>query len=379
MKKYLIIAAAALVASAACTKSEKAPEADQLIPVTFELANYKAQSKAADPSAPAGSFLRINDSFSSRAFLHGQGVDLNSDGTVNGTSFQNFFGSATPWTETISWDSSNKKWAPSVTYYWPKGTQSFVNFVSWYGATPTISYAYTSSKWTATMDFNLATLADDADILYADMAWRFKENVSTYHKDDAGVVGVPTLFHHALSQITVEAYVDASTTSAGLPADANSKWTVSIENFKIGTVSVGGTLHLTNADPGTATTTQAWTASLSSPSSNDITAATTNITSINAAAATPVIALKSVLPQTIANTVKMTADVRIIDTNLTSGATHEEVIPLEFTLAAFGTSEWVLNTHYTYRIKIQPSTSEVLYDPAVDSDWLEVVGTLQTL
>ena len=378
MKKYLIIAAAALVASVACTKTEKAPEADQLVPVTFEVAKYSNQTKAADPSAPAGSFLRIDDHFSSRAFLHAQGVDLDASGAVNGTSFQNFFGSATPWTETISWSSSNKKWAPSATYYWPKGTQSFVNFVSWYGATPTIGYTYTSSAWTATMDFDLATLAADADILYADMAWRYKENISTYHKDDSGVVGVPTLFHHGLSQITVEAYVNAPSIVSSLPADANATWTVSIENFAIGTVQTGGTLHLVNADPGS-NTTQEWTASVTSPSTGNITAATTSIVSNSASSATPVITLKSVLPQSIANTVKMTGDVRIVTTNRTSGAVHTEVLPLDVTLATFGTSAWALNTHYTYRIKIDPSTNEVLYDPAVDSDWIEVSTTEQTI
>ena len=385
MKKYLIIAAAALVASAACTKSEKAPEADQLIPVTFELANYKAQSKAADPSAPAGSFLRINNSFSSRAFLHGQGVDLNSDGTVNGTSFQNFFGSATPWTETISWDASGKKWAPSQTYYWPKGSQSFVNFVSWYGATPTISYAYTSSKWTATMTFAAADISSSADILYADMAWRYTANESTYHKDDAGVVGVPTLFRHGLSRIAVKAYVqNANNTIVSGPTDNIATWTVTVKNLSIGSVTTGASLVLTNADPGSKGT-QEWTATLNGGSAGTIAQAnpTTGVVvgadAISSSAATAVLPMQSVLPQTIAASVKMTFDVDIVAT-YTNGATHHVALNnQEIALSDFGTSEWAKNTQYTYIIKVIPSQNEVLYDPAVAEDWVEATTTEQVI
>lgn len=384
MKKYIFIAVAALIASAACTKTELARTPD--VPVSFSVANYKSGTRAADPTAAANSFLRIDDHFSSAAFLHAEGVDLNSDGTVKTDSYQNFFGNASPWTETISWDSSNKKWAPAQTYYWPKGTQSFVNFVSWYGATPTLSYAYdaTASKWTATMTFAAAALTASSDILYADMAWRQKANVSSYHVDDASVTGVPTVFRHGLSRIVVKAYVQNGNDDivAG-PTDGNATWTVTVKNLTIGSVTTGASLVLTNADPGS-NTTQQWTATLSGGSAANIAQAspTTGVAveaaAISANAATAVLPMQSVLPQTIASTVKMTFDVDIVAT-YTNGATHHELLHKEIALSAFGTSEWVKNTQYTYLIKVNPSQNEVLYDPEVAEDWQEATTTEQEI
>lgn len=375
MKQFFILAVAAVAATAACTKNEvtEAPN----VPVSFEVASYRSQTKAADPNAPEGSFLRVDDHFSSQAFLHAQGVDLDENGAVNGSTFQQFFGSASPWSETITWDGTNKKWAPSNTYYWPKGSQSFVNFVSWYGATPTVSYAYTSSKWTATMTFAAADISNSSDILYADMAWRYKANESTYHKDDAGVVGVPTLFRHGLSRIAVKAYVqNAAGNIAAGPSDANASWVITIKNFTLGSVTTSGNLVLTNADPGSKGI-QEWTATVTSPASGNISASDAVISSVAKASATDVVALRSVLPQTIANTVKMNFNLDIVKT--TSGNTQHEIIPVELTLDAFGTSAWAKNTQYTYYIKIDPTQNEVLYDPAVESDWVEETTNEQSI
>ena len=384
MKKYIFIAVAALIASAACTKTELARTPD--VPVSFSVANYKSGTRAADPSAPDHSFLRIDDHFSSAAFLHAEGVDLNTDGTVKTDSFQNFFGSASPWTETISWNSSDKKWAPAQTYYWPKGSQSFVNFVSWYGATPTLSYAYdgTASKWTATMTFAAAALTASSDILYADMAWRQKANVSSYHVDDASVTGVPTVFRHGLSRIAVKAYVqDGNDGITSGPTDGNATWTVTVKNLTIGSVTTGASLVLTNADPGS-NTTQQWTATLSGGSAGNIAQAnpTTGVAveaaAISANAATAVLPMQSVLPQTIASSVKMTFDVDIVAT-YTNGATHHEVLHEEVALSAFGTDAWVKNTQYTYIIRVNPSENVVLYDPKVEEDWQEATTTEQEI
>ena len=375
MKQFFILAVAAVAATAACTKNEvtEAPN----VPVSFEVASYRSQTKAADPNAPEGSFLRVDNHFSSQAFLHAQGVDLDENGNVNNSTFQQFFGSASPWSETITWDGTNKKWAPSNTYYWPKGSQSFVNFVSWYGATPTVNYAYTSSKWTATMTFAAADISSSSDILYADMAWRYKANESTYHKDDADVVGVPTLFRHGLSRIAVKAYVqNAAGNIAAGPSDANASWVITIKNFTLGSVTTSGNLVLTNADPGSKGI-QEWTATVTSPASGNISASDAVITSVAKTPATDVVALRSVLPQTIANTVKMNFDLDIVKT--TSGNTQHEIIPVELTLDAFGTSAWAKNTQYTYYIKIDPTQNEVLYDPAVESDWVEETTNEQSI
>ena len=63
----------------------------------------------------------------------------------------------------------------------------------------------------------------------------------------------------------------------------------------------------------------------------------------------------------------------------TSGNTQHEIIPVELTLDAFGTSAWAKNTQYTYYIKIDPTQNEVLYDPAVESDWVEETTNEQSI
>jgi len=384
MKKYFIIAAAAIVAMAACTKVETVGTPDQK--VTFQAANYTTQTKAGEVSV-----LSDFDAFKCRAFLHAEGIDLNADGTVKTTSYQEFFGSAG---ETISWNSTNKEWAPSHVYYWPKGTKSFVNFVGWYGTDgtnavdPTVTYAYdgTASKWTASMTWTFSnTSVGEAgtNLLYADMAWHFKSNnnPATYGKD--GVTeGVPMLFHHALAQINVKAYADGTSLSAGTGtvSDANATWAISLENVQINPIYTAGTLALTNADPGSKTT-QAWTGSWTGTgTAGALTASDYLVDDITKANAGDLIAATCVLPQTLGATVKLTFDMRITTTYNTNPTNpNVELIPVEITLNDMGTSAWALNTKYTYYIKIIPSQNKVLFDPALEAEWIEVEGTEQTI
>ena len=138
MKKYFIIAAAAVVAMAACSKDQIVDDGPGA-KVTFQAANYLRATKSGEVSV-------FNDfkTFKCRAFMHAEGVDLNADYSVKTDSYQEFFGSTG---ETISpYDAENhviaaptvstttvNYWAPSHDYYWPKSEHSFVNFVGWYG------------------------------------------------------------------------------------------------------------------------------------------------------------------------------------------------------------------------------------------------------
>ena len=382
MKKYFIIAIAALAASAACTKVETIDNTPD-VPITFQAANYTGQTKAV-------SVLNDFEEFKCKAYLHAQGIDLDANGNVNGTSFQNFFGTDG---ETITPDSTTDptEWAPSHTYYWPKGEQSFVNFVGWYGvdgngadSAPTITYAYdgTASKYKATMVWNYTSVAgnSDSNLLYADMAWRFKANNSpaTYGMDSV-TEGVPMLFHHALAQINVKVYADGTSLTAGTGnvSDANATWTIALENPAITPVYNAGTLTLTNEDPGTAKTTQAWTGSWAGTgSTGNIAASTLNVDEVSKATANTLFNATCVVPQTIGATVKLTFDMRITTTYKTAPTNpNTELIPVEITLNEMGTTAWVQNTKYTYYIKIVPSQNEVLFDPALEADWTEVEGT----
>ncbi|MBP5559907.1 MAG: hypothetical protein J6X71_09105 [Bacteroidales bacterium] len=386
MKKYLFIAVAALAASVACTKVNT--EATQ-IPVKFQAANYVPQTKAGEVSV-----LNDFEAFKCMAYLHAEGIDLNADGTVNGTSYQNFFGATG---ETISPDNTTNptEWAPSHTYYWPKGTKSFVNFIGWYGvdgngadSAPTITYAYdgTASKYKATMVWDYTSVAGNSasNLLYADMAWRFKANndPATYGLDSVSE-GVPMLFHHALAQINVKVYADGTSLTAGTGnvSDANATWTIALESPAITPVYNAGTLTLTNEDPGTASTPQAWTGSWAGTgTTGDITAATLNVDKITKATANTLFNATCVVPQTIGATVVLNFNMRITTTYKTAPTNpNVELIPISIKLNDMGTTAWAQNTKYTYYIKIVPSQKEVLFDPALEADWTEVEGTEQTI
>ena len=387
MKKFYFIAAAAIAVMASCSKVEFTSTPDKTI--GYQVASYANQTKAGETSFLSElEELGITSSqaFKSKAFIHA----AQANGTVAApVAFYS------PAIETISWDSTNHEWAPSHVYYWPKGAQSFVNFIGWYGkdgsgnpSDPTITYEYdgTASKYKATLVWNYTSVAGNSasNLLYADMAWRFKANndSATYGVSGASE-GVPMLFHHALAQINVKVYADGTnlTAGSGSVSDANATWTIALENPKITPVYNTGTLTLTNVDPGTTATAQAWTGSWAgSGSTGDITASNLNVDKVSKATANTLFNATCVVPQTIGATVKLTFDMRITTTYKTNPTNpNVELIPAEVTLNAMGTTAWAQNTRYTYYIKIVPSQNEVLFDPALEANWTDVEGTEQTL
>lgn len=404
MKKYLFFAVVALVASAACTKVETEVP-DQKI--TFQTANYV-------PSTRAGEVSVLNDfnEFKCKAFLHAVGVDLDADGNIITTgsgkpSFQDFFGTA----ETISpYNASGAKltnltsestgvsyWAPSHEYYWPKSAKSYVNFVGWYGTgngannDPNVSYAYVSNKWKATLEwsFSNATIgAAGANLLYADMAWRYNDNPNAEYKKNGlanDYKGVPMLFHHALAQISLKAYASSGSTPAltagtGTVTDNVATWTIKLKNVTINGVYTAGTLTLTNEDPGTATTKKTWDGGWSTSG----TAGTMTVSDpftvqkVTKATAENVFNATCVLPQDLANAT-LTFDLEI-KTAYTGGVENTEIIPQTITLPAMTTGgEWVQNTKYTYYLNINPSQKTVRFDPALIQDWTDGTIVDQTI
>lgn len=421
MKKYLILAAAAVVAMAACTKTTLDESATPDSPVTFQAANYSTQTKAGEVSV-FGDFK----TFQSRAFLHAEGINLNSDGTIKTpASFQEFFGTGAG--ETIKpYDSSDNDlsetalttastnvayWAPSHNYYWPKSSVSYVNFIGWYGVgngennNPTISYTYTGEtpKWTATLSwpFSNATIgATGTNLLYADMAWHYNNNPNAEYKQNglaSDYKGVPMLFHHALAQINLKAYVtkgddpaDAEAivagTTTGTVKDNTATWTIKLKDVVITPIYTEGTLNLTNIDPGT-TGRNPWTGgwNVGSTAGNYTVAGPVAVDKVSKpeAAGTDgdVIAKTCVLPQSLASanlTFKL-----YIKTEYAGGTYNEEeisyTIPFTGGTTNLGTAEWVMNTKYTYFLKINPSQKTVLFDPAITEDWSTGTTTEQTI
>lgn len=362
MKKFFIaIAALALVASAACTKTN--PEETKSEKISFQVANYMPQTKA------NVSLVGETTTFRSKAYLHAVGFE-NEDP-------QNFFGENG---ETITANNATNpsEWLPSHDYYWPKSSDSYINFVSWYDkkSAPTTS-TETKLEWAG------RTIATDDNIMWADEAWRFNKNqvkpdANGYWKD-AVTEGVPTLFHHALAKLCIKA--KATKVQGGTHDTDKTSWDVTLEDIKVTNTFSTGTLTLNNADPSTASTPVAYTGTgtgnaiawTTSGTASDITMANTSVLTTDLAV---VLAEQSVLPQTLTDNAKLTFTLHII-TKYNGTQYSEEKIPVKVALNTLkGTAEgatpitaWEMNTKYTYNIIVNPETTVVKFDPAV-VDWV---------
>lgn len=352
-KYFIILAAAALTLSAACTKvvNDDTPARK----VTFEAVNYVPQTKTGEVSFLSEFADPSTASFKCKGFLHAEGI----------SDTQNFFGANG---ETISWNSSAHEWAPSHDYYWPKGASSYVNFVSWYdtGAGPTTA-TETSLQWSS------RTIGAGDNIMFADEAWRFKDNDHDQFDKDGVTEGVPTLFRHALAQLQIKA--SASKLSRTSP---NVTWAITLEDVSITGIYNTGSLSLTNTDPGESSpnTIVPWTGDWTTSGSTG----TVNYSNLSLTTSEQnLVAIQSVLPQTVSG-LSLNFKIRIVSTYAgTPAVTHTELITKSFPFyAASGAalsntySSWAKNHRYVYTLKVEPSENRVLFDPASESEWVTV-------
>ncbi|MBR5924756.1 MAG: hypothetical protein IKZ60_04780 [Bacteroidales bacterium] len=402
MKKYFIIAVAALVAGAACSKVETVDNRPDK-KISFEVANYSGQTKAAGDTI---SVLAETSRFSSKAWLHANDAATGTD----------FFGTATnKYTEDVNYNGSNA-WEPTLEYFWPKGAGSYVNFVSWYTKNQKAqldSAAVTETLMEWGTGANPVTIVTDDNILFADEAWRYTDNAETY-KFNGVTKGVPTLFHHALAKLAFNVRLSTITTST------KSVWDVDIDTVEL-KVGNNGYLTLSNEDP-VSNTTRAW--KVGADYSTGLAATSENIgwvrpttptletivedgrgseteefiavqfsdfkpttlTSGHAVSGEFQVLLpeRTVMPQVIDGgvvTFKMTFYIRVfhadsngdkaefdgVDGIDDNDAFSTELITIEKNLHDLvgAIDNWKMNTKYTYNITIDPVGKTVLFDPAV--------------
>ena len=186
MKKYFLIAAAACVALAACTKNEVKPvEVEQEI--TYQTIDTKAASNFAS-----------DKHFTSYAYMlpSGQAWD---DKYASGSAY---IADADIYYHT----SPNYEWKADKTYYWPKqGSLTFFAWSTYTNAKPSLAGANvscTQAKGIQVDAFDI-TLNKNVDFLVAEVAKDKKANESN-HEDKSSntwAKGVPTVFKHALSKL----------------------------------------------------------------------------------------------------------------------------------------------------------------------------------
>ena len=179
MKKYLLIAATACIALAACTKNEVKPvDVDQEI--TFETAVYKASSKA----------LIATNKYPETATF----------GTVayRESNKKKYFGP-----EEVSYNSTKLYWSTATAYYWP--VNDALTFMS-YSPYKYQESAHSSTAITVTDSYNQLGISNydvaahqATDLMVADI--QKGQEANTTQTGGTWQKGVPTVFHHKLSQI----------------------------------------------------------------------------------------------------------------------------------------------------------------------------------
>ena len=416
MKKIYILATVALVASAACTKIELSDSATPDVKIGYQVATYLNQTKAdthghtsfLDELTELG--ISSNQSFKSRAYIHA----AQSDGTVAAPAL--FFNAAGDGIETVTYASN--KWEPAHTYYWPKAAKSSLSFFSWYdfaGATPSVTY--TTDGGSASLAWTDRTVALKDNVLYADAAYHYKNNDQASHKLDGVTEGVPTLFHHALAKVrfTVKASVTEKEDSKN--AGYKTFWKVTLSDVALSSNAINSKGNLTlSQTSGTAANTQVtwtlptpaiWTVAATPAyltanlgnSTGDI--FDTDVARGTTALTTTAVELTgdnfmdgtyfTVLPQVVADNVTLnfkytietrygngTFDAATLVSTETVAVTELAGTEAYYTatgikLNAIGLTpipNWEMNHRYVYNIIINPQTSTILYDPAVE-DWAD--------
>ena len=362
MKKYIIIAAAALAASVACSKVESTGGIQKEI--NFEVANSvstKAFTGSVYSNGAFGTYAWFNNTDD---FMVNEQVDLTGG----------------------AWKTVDH------TFYWPKtGSISFISYSPFEGTsdTPGTTPVVAKDKITYT-DVTIGT----TDIMYADRA-TCSNNVDEVEDGANSYTGVPTIFRHALAKVSFKVMAnftewdDASTTPA-----SHTEWEITLNSFKIGGFNTTGSLELNlNADGKSwdkpATTVDGvdyyvWTSASGATTGQELVTSpiTLTTTAVDLEPATGF-----VLPQVLAagtQTVDVDAHIK---TTLSNGKVIEEDFVKTINISEISTLKaWQMNENIVYTIKFKPTASSIdpgsstpdspedviiTFDPAV-ADWTEV-------
>ena len=219
MKKYIILAAAAVMALAACTKTEIAPESQREI--SFQVAS-RLQTKATGVLYNNGAFGTYAWFNATDEFMVNEQVDK--------------LGSV--------WKTVDN------TFYWPKtGSIDFISYSPFAGTSNTAGTVpvVTSSKITYT-----GLTAGTQDIMYADkvtVACATGADTDDIYDNglagstDSGYNGVPTLFRHALAKLSFKIkanFVEYDDATNG----SHTEWEVTVNSIKISGFKTTGNCEL---------------------------------------------------------------------------------------------------------------------------------------
>ena len=370
MKKFFLLAALVGVAFTSCVKNEGVAVTADQNQITFEVAKYKASSRA-EVAYPT------DQSFGAYAY------------------YEN---TLTPGTHSLYIDNAeivykvadgNGYWAAKdEIYFWP--TQGHLDFVSYspYNADATSpavpKISDTDVQQTLKYEGFKVDAANPVDLLYSDKAMQQTANTAHY-----GFTGVPTLFHHALAKLNflVKAFrLDNRNDSP----DAVTSWTVTIKKITLSGIYDEGnlTMKTTNVHDAGATTVQwantitavpydVWsnTSSQTTKEWNCEQVLTTVARTYGAGTADPA-QNYFILPQALATGIQQITVDYSIATTAPGGQTATVDYSTTKNFSEFpAVPAWEQGKNITYTIDIDPVGDEIHFAPAV-VDWENIEGAI---
>ena len=370
MKKFFLLAAVVGVALTSCVKNEGLAVVADQNEITFEVAKFKASSRA-EVAFPT------DISFGAYAYY---------ENTENPGTHTTYIDNA----EIVyKVSNGNGYWAAKDhTYFWP--TQGHLDFVSYapYNADATSPAVPKISdndvQQTLKYEGFKVDAANPVDLLYSDKAMQQTANTVNY-----GFTGVPTLFHHALAKLNFKVKAFRINNADESPKAVTS-WTVVVNKITLNGIYDEGNLTMKTANVHNAgATTVQW--------ENTITAVPYNVWSNTSSQTSKVWECAQTLPTTARHYGAGTADVAenyfvlpqalvadiqqitveyTITTKAPEGQTGVKEYVATKNLSDFpAVPAWEQGKNITYTIDIDPVGDEIHFAPAI-VDWENVDGVI---
>ena len=370
MKKFFLFAAAVSVALTSCVKSEVGDLDAAQKEITYEVAKYKASTRAtvAFPTdIPFGTYAYYQTH--ENPGVHSIFID-------NAEIIYKVAG-------------GNGYWAANgETYYWPvKGHLDFISYAPYNSdvtspAVPKISDD--DAQQTLKYDGFVVDASQPVDLLYSDKAMQQTANTVHY-----GFTGVPTLFHHALAKLNFKVKAFRMNNAEESP-EAVTNWSITVKKITLLNVYNTGSLTLktTNVHDAGSTTVQ-WT-NANPIDGYDVWSNTSATISkewacdqvLTTAAATygrgtqDVAENYFVLPQDLVDGVQQVQVDYAITTKAPGGQEGTTDYSAVKNLVDFpAVPAWEQGKNITYTIEIDPAGDEIHFAPAV-VDWENVDGVI---
>lgn len=340
MKKFFIIAAAAVVALAACSKTE----ADTTSFEKGKEINFSTVAGKTTKTPLSGTIYKTTDpTFGVFCYALADGKNWASN-SADGQLYMNKL--------EISYNSTDKIWEPTSTYFWPlSGSLTFTGF-SPFSENAKVAYAPATKALTVTDYVAAATTAAQTDLMWANTQKDLTDNQSTYTSESATstLTGVNMVFHHALSQVLFKVK----------KAKGLDDYTITVKSITFNAMSTG-TLTVTDDDPvwGTATISAAYDSEGSNVVAPNFDEDFADFGKAN-----------MMVPQslTAANPLIANDQKFVITYSLKKGAVELGQKDVTVALRTTDVTAWEQNTKYTYNIVID--LKKIYFNPTM-VDWVD--------